>query len=118
MIAAVVQRGHFVMSYGIRIAVRYGCMSPQKLSFTSRAIAKTTTCSASVSSSAPARDWRRNRQGWTPKTWNWRGLAIYPSSSQEIIRQEAHLLKQLPQADLFFFDSRTHPLGDASLRVG
>jgi hypothetical protein len=45
-------------------------------------------------------------------------VSIYPSSTTQIVREKAWYQRKLPQANLHFFDSRTHPLGDASLRVG
>jgi hypothetical protein len=45
-------------------------------------------------------------------------IGIYPVDSQETIKEKARLINLLPAADLVFFDSRTHPLGNPALRVG
>lgn len=45
-------------------------------------------------------------------------VGIYPINSEHIIKEKAHFFNLLPAADLVFFNSRTHPLGDPQLRVG
>jgi hypothetical protein len=44
-------------------------------------------------------------------------LGIYPIDDQQVIREKARFIGLLPQARLMFFDSRTHPLGHAALRI-
>jgi hypothetical protein len=44
-------------------------------------------------------------------------VGIYPSSNSRIVQEKAHFRQLLPQADLFYFDSRSHPLGDPGLSV-
>lgn len=45
-------------------------------------------------------------------------VGIYPVDSQQTIQEKARFRYLLPAADLTFFDSRTHPLGDPALRLG
>jgi hypothetical protein len=45
------------------------------------------------------------------------GVSIYPSTPQDIIAYKAELQRSLPEADLLFFDSTTHPLGLRALRL-
>jgi hypothetical protein len=45
------------------------------------------------------------------------GVSIYPTASHEIIAYKANLQKRLPEAELLFFDSTTHPLGSTALRI-
>lgn len=45
------------------------------------------------------------------------GVSVYPAAPQDIIAYKAGLHKRLPEAELFFFDSTTHPLGSTTLRI-
>ena len=45
-------------------------------------------------------------------------VGIYRQDDAQVIKQKAHFRKLLPKANLLYFDSLTHPLGDASLRIG
>jgi hypothetical protein len=45
-------------------------------------------------------------------------VGVYPVDSHQVIKEKARFLNLLPAADLMFFDSRTHPLGDPALRIG
>jgi pterin-4a-carbinolamine dehydratase len=45
-------------------------------------------------------------------------VSIFPTTPEAIIETKLHFMKVLPSVEeIIFFDSRTHPLGDASLRV-
>jgi hypothetical protein len=44
-------------------------------------------------------------------------VSIFPVDAVRTIQEKTHLIRMLPQADIHFFDSRTHPLGDPQMRV-
>lgn len=44
-------------------------------------------------------------------------VSVMPGNGQSIIDAKAHYRHYLPEAELFFFDATTHPLGSASLAV-
>ena len=44
-------------------------------------------------------------------------ISIYPTSDSEIATTKARLMGSLPDKELYFFDSRSHPLGDPSLNI-
>lgn len=52
---------------------------------------------------------------------SWRGeriaISVYPTGPHEIVALKANLHKKLPNAELLFFDSTTHPLGSAEVRI-
>lgn len=51
--------------------------------------------------------------------WHSLNLAysIYPGKSSKIIREKARIVGLFPNASINFFDARTHPLGQSSLRI-
>ncbi len=53
------------------------------------------------------------------KSWGSRRIAvsIFPTDDHEIVEFKAKLKRRLPDADLLFFDSTTHPLGSPDLRI-
>ncbi|WZO98982.1 DUF4917 family protein [Isosphaeraceae bacterium EP7] len=45
-------------------------------------------------------------------------ISIFPEDSYDVIEIKRRLLKAFPNKTLYFYDSRTHPLGNSALRVG
>lgn len=43
--------------------------------------------------------------------------SIYPGNDSEIIRKKLRIVSLFPNASINFFDARTHPLGNSSLRI-
>ncbi len=39
------------------------------------------------------------------------------TDANNIIERKARIQRQLPEAQIFFFDAETHPLGDPELKV-
>ena len=53
---------------------------------------------------------------------NWRhplnlAYSIYPGKDSEIIQKKSRIVSLFPDASINFFDARTHPLGNSSLRT-
>lgn len=44
-------------------------------------------------------------------------VGVYPGDHDQVVAEKARLQHLLPAADLLFFDSRSHPLGDPSLKI-
>lgn len=44
-------------------------------------------------------------------------VSVYPAAPHDVIAYKAGLHKRLPETELFFFDSTTHPLGSSTLRI-
>jgi hypothetical protein len=44
-------------------------------------------------------------------------ISVFPSAGHEVVAAMAQYRAKLPDQDLVFFDSTTHPLGDPALRV-
>jgi hypothetical protein len=53
------------------------------------------------------------------RRWGNRRIAVsvYQTDANEIIEYKAKLRRRLPDAELLYFDSTTHPLGSAELRI-
>jgi hypothetical protein len=44
-------------------------------------------------------------------------IGVYPSNDRAIVQAKAHYRGLLPEANIAYFDSRSHPLGEPSLRI-
>lgn len=53
------------------------------------------------------------------RKWRRRPIAIsvYPSTPEETVATKARIMRELPEADILFFDATTHPLGKSDLKI-